>query len=133
MTISELIQNKQFDKANPVSEETLTKFEDELSLKFGSQFRSYLKEFGALTVEHYEFYGICGSNNSIPSAIHATKQSRKYSPQFPKNLIVFSERGDGVLYVVNEDDQVYLYDGGELTDIQQSFNDFVIGMIENIK
>ncbi|MCK9337702.1 MAG: SMI1/KNR4 family protein [Arcobacteraceae bacterium] len=126
------IKNLNIDSAKSVSDEQISTFEKELNISFGNEFKTYLKEFGCISKDYLEFYGICGENNSIPSAIFATKSMRNNVPNFSKDLIVFYEIGDGRFYCVDTNDNVYLCDFDKVTDTNTSFKSFLINKIKNI-
>jgi hypothetical protein len=131
-TIKAALVGKSYDQALPVLEADIEKFEIEMGLQFGKQYRAFLKEFGALSVAYIEFYGICGNNDAIPSAIHATKMNRKYSAAFPRDVMVVMDRGDGVSYVINQSDHVYLYENEVLKALNISFFDLTIQKISDL-
>lgn len=113
------------DAGSPVSENEIIKFEKELNINFGNEFKTYLKEFGCLDIDYLEFYGICGNNNSIPSAIHATKSKRDNIVEFSKELIVFFEAGDGSFHCVDSEDNVYICHYNECLKIGKTFKEFI--------
>ena len=127
--INKCIRVLEHDSAVPVSEEEIIKFEKDMGLRFGDQYRAFLKNYGCLSLEGIEFYGICGKNNSIPSAIYCTKQMRS-DYKFPENLIVIYDRGDGVLYCIDGLDQVYKYDNGQISATKDDFESFVCNRIK---
>ena len=100
--------NIELETSKVATDEVIRKYEKELSIKFGEEYKSFLKEFGTLEVEYFEFYGIIGDNNSVPSAIHATKFARKNIENFPMDFVVFLEIGDGSFYCIDQKDNVYL-------------------------
>ena len=112
-----------------VKEEEILKFEKVLNVTFGYKYKQFLKKFGCLTVKYLEFYGICGENNSIPSAIHATLELRKYKNDFPDNLIVIFEVGDGTVYCIDSLDKVYKVDRHEIIDMNIYFDQFLVNSI----
>jgi hypothetical protein len=124
-----LIKDRNTDISGSVSENAIRAAEIKLNLKFGSQYREFIKEFGALTVDHNEFYGIIKNNNVIPSAIFATLQNRSHSPELPLNVTVINDHGDGALYVVNSSDKVFIFDRGKLKTTSKFYFDFVIDML----
>lgn len=115
----------ELESTNPATNEDIDNFEKELSLRLGSEYKNFLKEFGTLEIEYFEFYGIYGDNKSLPSAIHATKYARENIENFPKDLIVFYETGDGSFYCVKEDDSVFLCNYNRCNSIRKSFKGFI--------
>jgi hypothetical protein len=121
--------NLEIEIANPVSDEEIQSFENELSIKFGSEFKAFLREFGCLSVEHLEFYGICGNNKSVPSAIFRTKEERKNMLMFPNNLVVIFEDGGENTYCIDSNDQIYLCRNSHCDKIGMKFSEFLLSML----
>lgn len=124
--------NLNIDMAKPVTEAEIVKFEAELSVKFGEEYQGFLKEFGCMSVEYLEFYGICGKNTSIPSAIHATKFMRKEVGNFSKNLIVVHEDGSGSFYCIDSDDNVYLCNFNNCEKTGKTFKAFLTQKLQGL-
>lgn len=124
--------NIEMETTDSVTDEEITKFEKELSIKLGNEYRSFLKEFGTLEVEYFEFYGIYSDNNSLPSAIYATKYARKNIENFPKDLVVFYETGDGSFYCVNENDSVFLCNYNRCNPVKQTFKQLIFTKVETL-
>jgi len=116
----------------PASSAEIEMFEKELSVKLGNEYKSFLKEFGTLEVEYFEFYGVFQDDNSLPSALFATKYARKNINNFPQNLIVFYETGDGSFYCVKEDDSVFLCNYNRCNPIGKSFKEFIFEKVETL-
>lgn len=115
-----------------VKEEDILKFENRLNVKFGYRYKEFLKEFGCLSMKYLEFYGICGNNSSVPSAIHATLERRKLNNNFPLNMIVIFETGNGVVYTIDAHDKVYKFDLNEVVNTKVYFDQFIINEIQKL-
>jgi hypothetical protein len=114
--------------AKPVDAAEIKNQESKLGLCFGSQYMDFLKEFGCLVVGPNEIYGICGKNNAIPSAIHATLSARK-NKSFPGDLLVIAEDGRGKFICIDSNDAVFSIEHGTMSSLNQSFEDFAIGWL----
>lgn len=117
--------NVELEVTDPATNEDIDNFEKELSLRLGNEYKSFLKKFGTLEVEYFEFYGIYSDSNSLPSAIYATKYARENIENFPEDLVVFYETGDGSFYCVKEDDSVFLCNYNRCNSIRKSFKEFI--------
>lgn len=117
--------NIELETTNPATDKEIEEFEKELSMRLGDEYKSFLKEFGTLEVEYFEFYGIYSDSNSLPSAIYATKYARENIENFPEDLVVFYETGDGSFYCVKEDDSVFLCNYNRCNSIRKSFKEFI--------
>jgi len=126
--------NLEFETTQPATDIDIEILEKELSLKLGNEYKSFLKEFGTLEVEYFEFYGVYKDNNSLPSCIYATEYAREKIENFPQNLIVFYEAGDGSFYCVNQEDTIFLCNYNRCNSIDKSFKEFIfekIGTLTN--
>ena len=127
---------KEFDleleSTQKATDDNIKSFEQELSIKLGDEYKNFLKEFGTLEVEYYEFYGFFKDNNSLPSAIFATKEARKTITNFPKDLIVFYNAGDGSFYCVKSDDSIVVCNYNRCRPINTSFKEFILEKIESL-
>jgi len=117
--------NIELESTSPATDKEIEEFEKELSIKLGDEYKSFLKEFGTLEIEYFEFYGIYSDSNSLPSAVYATKYARENIEKFPKNLIVFYETGDGSFYCVDENDSIFLCNYNRCNPIRKSFKEFI--------
>jgi len=115
-----------------VSDSDIKKFEKVLNIKFGKYYKIFLKEYGCLAVEHFEFYGICVTNESIPSAIYATKKLRTLRTDLDLGLIIFYDDGSGISYGVNSHDNVWKIDFTKTIDTKESFIDFITKKIQEL-
>lgn len=114
--------------AGPVDATQIKNQESVLGLHFGSQYADFLKEYGCVVVGPNEIYGICGNNNAVPSAIHATLSARK-DQRFPSDLVVIAEDGRGKSICINSNDCVFSVELGTVSSLNQSFEEFVIGWL----
>ena len=117
--------------ARPVDATEIKNQEAILELKFGSQYSDFLKEFGCLVLGPNEIYGICGKNDSIPSAIHATLSARKDN-NFPQSLLVITEDGRGKLLCVNAKDELFSFERGAILPLNLLFEEFAIGWLSKL-
>jgi hypothetical protein len=122
--IKELINNSsKAIYAKPVNVAEIRIQESKLGLQFGSQYLDFLKEYGCLVVGPNEIYGICGKNDAVPSAVHATLSVRK-DKNFPKNLLVIAEDGKGVSFCVDSKDAIFTFERGTITALNENFEEF---------
>ena len=123
--IENLLESRESENCGPVSDTDIQKHEKGLGLQFGSKYRQFVSKYGCLVVGSNELYGVCGENNSIPSAIHATISARR-DQQFPKNLLVIGDDGSGRKFCVDSHDEIFLCDRHVCERTGQSFEDFAV-------
>ncbi len=129
----EIEKNKNILKSKPVKDEVIQRYADELGVSFGQEFKEYIKRFGCISIGSLEFYGICGDNDKIPSAIHATKMMRKHIPTLSKDLIVFYEVGDGSFYCIDSQDEVYLCEFDKCSKYNMKFEQFILKQLSALQ
>lgn len=112
-------------KGTPATEEQINAMQRELDIGLGEEYKQFLKNFGFLSAEYLEFYGICGENNAIPSAIFATLSMREKIPNFAKDLVVIGDVGNGSFYCVDCRDNVYFCQYDEAKRLNQTLNEFL--------
>jgi len=115
------------------TETNISEFENKLGIKLGKEYKSFLLEFGTLEVEYLEFYGYFKDDSSLPSAINSTLYHRESIENFPNDLIVFFESGDGSFFCVDRDDEVYKCTYNRCTKVEKKFKDFLIERIRGVK
>lgn len=123
------------DSGKGASETQISDLESKLGIKIGEQYREFLKEFGVLSVEYLEFYGIAKSDDCIPSAVFATLSARE-DIDFYKDFVVVQDIGEGSFYCIDSNDNVYLCEYGEFDkpkDLKMKFKDFLIKEINELK
>jgi len=120
------------DVSDPVSEELLGQYEKELNISFGDEYKEFLKEFGCLSVEYLEFYGICGNNTSAPSSIFMTKKMQEDLDFFPNNLVVIFEEGDGTFYCVDYEDRIHRCSYHDCIRLDEKFSEFILARVKEL-
>ena len=89
---------------NNQSDKQIEKAQEYLEVKLPDSFKEYLKNFGNLSFEGFEFYGLTKNddfkNSSIPNFIWATKDylNRKI---LPKGYVVFYSDNEQWLYCLD--------------------------------
>jgi len=133
MDVKEVLSKFEYHQSNPVTQERINEFEVKTGIKFGNEYNDFLQAFGCLAVESVEVYGICGNNDSIPSAIHATLRRRLLDASFPKDLLVIGAGADGALYCVDQNDEVYYFNQQKLINLKTTFLEYMIKTIGALK
>ena len=122
----------ELDSTQPATNENIEEFENKLSIKLGEEYKTFLKEFGTLEVEYLEFYGYFKHNKGLPSAINATIYARDTIEDFPKDLVVFYESGNGTFYCLNSKDEVFECIYNRCKKTEETFKSFITNKIKNI-
>lgn len=84
--VEKLRDTTDFYSLSGASTEKIKKAEEELNLKFASEYREYLTAFGVASAGGHEFTGIC----SFPrlDVVLNTISEKKNNPKVPDNLYV---------------------------------------------
>ncbi|MFY7751235.1 MAG: SMI1/KNR4 family protein [Exiguobacterium acetylicum] len=92
--------------AGPASDEMIDDAESKLSLQFPSEYRAFLKEYGAAMRTGFEIAGIfADDDDGAPmwrQIVQATQRLRKsVNGMLPESLIPISDDGCGVAYYID--------------------------------
>lgn len=101
--------------------------EEKLGLKFGTQYRAFLKKHGAMSKGSEEIYGVTVDENSSLSVVKFTLSQREIDSSFPNSVAVISPLGNGDHYVVDSGDTVslYIHSSHSLKATGKDFNAFL--------
>lgn len=87
--ILNLIKNKsKFYSIGNISEENIKEAELILNIRFASDYRMIIKEYGAVTFSGHELTGICNSKRL--NVVDVTKEERKYN-EVPEDWYVIEQ------------------------------------------
>lgn len=125
LRLENFLKSKPIEQSGPVKVAEIQLHEEKLKLKFGPAYRRFISKFGCVASGANELYGVCGDNDAIPSAIHATISARE-DLQFPRNLWVIADDGGGRKFCVDSSDNVYLCDRTTCSKLDKSFEDFAM-------
>ena len=109
----------------PASDEEIKISEAELGIKFASDYKEYLWNFGCISASGLELTGICGSQRL--NVVDITNQERKLNKNFPKDMYVIENTGiEGILMLQNQKGEVYQFENGKLKKEFNSLSDYLI-------
>jgi len=125
-----LVATKQSDKQ-------IEKAQEYLGVKLPNSFKEYLKNFGNLSFDGLEFYGLTKNgdfkNSSIPNFVWVTKEYWDKGI-IPKGYVVFYSENEERLYCLdtNSIDDIVIWDTNENKEEQRFQVDFLIFLEEFI-
>lgn len=104
--ILNLIKNKsKFYSIGNISEENIKEAELILNIRFASDYRMIIKEYGAVTFSGHELTGICNSKRL--NVVDVTKEERKYN-KVPEDWYVIEQANiDDILIWQDTNGAVY--------------------------
>lgn len=102
--------------------------EDELGLKFSKEYKEFLKEYGAASVNGHEFLGICASKRL--NIVEGTIKAREQNKNVPSDLYLIEDVGiDKILTWQNSDGQLFQTVGkGEPELLETKLAEYVEGL-----
>lgn len=106
----------------PASSEDIKAAEDELGLKFSSEYVQYTKKFGAIS-----FYGTELTGVGVPkglNVVNRTKSERNMNESFPSDCYVI-ENGDEVVVVSDSSGKIYKVAGNQKKMIHPSLSSYI--------
>jgi hypothetical protein len=94
-----LIEENQADTL-PANVAQIELAESQLGITFTSEYRTYLLDFGVISFESHETYGLGVKESSHLNIIRAVNDFRNFKG-FPSSLVPLAEIGDGHYYMYN--------------------------------
>lgn len=85
---------------------SINEAQDILNVKFAHEFVVYSKQFGAVSADNIELFGI--TNHKRLSVVENTIQQREFNKSFPDNMYVIEDAGiEGIVIAQNEKGEIY--------------------------
>lgn len=80
--------------------------EDQLHLRFASEYRNYLLSFGTVSVHGHELTGICSADRL--NVVQVTQKQKRYNIMIPENFYVIEETNiDGIVIWQNSAGEIF--------------------------
>ncbi len=113
------------------SQEDIEKAEDILEITFSSDYREYLKKYGAVLFDGHELTGI--SKAKQLDVVSVTQEQRKYyTAEDAKDMYVIENLNiDGVIIWQGSDGTIYETQGNRKNKIYASFAEYIKSIIES--
>lgn len=113
------------------SQEDIEKAEDILKIIFSSDYREYLKKYGAVLFDGHELTGI--SKAKQLDVVSVTQEQRKYyTAEDAKDMYVIENLNiDGVIIWQGSDGTIYETQGNRKNKIYASFAEYIKSIIES--
>ncbi len=120
----EQIQSKVFHRKG-ADARTVINAEKWLGLRFSSEFRNYLMDYGAASFGSHEFMGLGG--DAYVDVVEETLRERRNTLGFTKDCYVVENLGiDGILILQNEDGQGYEFSPIGMKRIFLSMKEYIL-------
>lgn len=112
------------------SDSQILEAEYALGLKFATEYKSYLKEFGCISFSHHELTGLNASER-LSVVVVTNFERKRYKGLFPSNLYVLEILNDGdIIIAQDESGEVFESDGlGKYKKIFNSLSDYLRSLI----
>lgn len=108
----------------PVSEETIKEAQTKLGRAFSTEYKDYLKQFGAISFSNTELTGL--NIEKYANVVEVTLKEMKLNENFPKDCIVLENIGvEGVLILLNTKDQVFEWKNNSAIKIHKSMAEYL--------
>lgn len=122
------IKNSDAEIFEGVSEKEITIAEQKLSFKFPKTYREILKEFGTLEINSDEIFGL-GVEGYL-NVVETTLKERELAKGKLDKYIVIQNLGiDGILIVVDENDNVYEFKTGDFKNLLSTTAEYIVSLI----
>lgn len=128
MSFIDEIKNSDVDTFEGVSAEEITAAEQQLGMEFPKTYREILAEFGNLEIGSDEIFGL-GVEGYL-NVVETTLEERELAKGELDQYIVIQNLGiDGILIVVDENDNVFEYKSGEFKNLLSSTAEYILSLI----
>ena len=110
--MEELLNSMEYYSDKGCTDAQIETAEQELNLRFASDYREYLKRHGAIVVNSHELTGI--TDDKRINVVDATRSCRVLTPSIPKDWYVIEEANiDGIVLWQSQDASIYEVCGTE--------------------
>ncbi|MDI2587623.1 SMI1/KNR4 family protein [Psychrobacillus sp. NEAU-3TGS] len=124
MSFIEKIRNSDSEVFDGVNEEEILAAEQQLGIKFPKTYREILAEFGSLEIGSEEIFGL-GVEGYL-NVVETTLEERKLAKgELDKYIVIQNLAIDGLLIVVDENDNVYEYANGNFKNLLSSTAEYI--------
>jgi len=109
-----------------VSDSELETILKQYDLKMGPQLRTYVLNYGYLGCRNVEFYGVNAIQKEKSDMFVQTEYLHKYF-DLTKNFIAFESKGEGDYVLIDEKDEMWLFDSEEkkLTKLNKNLYEYI--------
>ncbi len=91
---------------SPANDKDIFEAEKQLNLKFSTEYKKYLKKYGAIIADGIELTGIAKSERC--SVVNVTKREQELNKSVPRTLYVVESLGiDGIVLWQNEKGEIF--------------------------
>lgn len=124
--IDQAVTEKRALVLGEVDSSTIQQMEEQLGIHFSEDYKFFLKQYGAASIEEHEVFGHAPSTHL--DVVENTIQERKRASVLGKMIVLENPGYDGILIVMDDSGQVYEFNNQELKVIHTSFENY----LENI-
>ncbi|WP_107943256.1 SMI1/KNR4 family protein [Metasolibacillus fluoroglycofenilyticus] len=128
MTFIEEIKQSHADIYNGVSDQEISDTEQKLGMTFPKTYREILSAFGSVDIGSDEIFGLGVEGYS--NVVETTLKERDLAKGVLDSFIVIQDLGiDGILIVVDKNDNVYEYKNGDFKNLLSSTAEYILSLI----
>lgn len=106
-----------------VGEDTIRNMETQLGITLPKGYVTFLNRYGALSINHHEIFGYAPSSHI--DVVENTLQERARTKELDQYVVIENPGFDGILIVMDDSEQIFEYNAGELVPLHSSFEDFL--------
>lgn len=128
MSFIDEIKNSDADIYKSVSDQEICDAEQKLGMSFPKTYREILSTFGSVDIGSEEIFGLGVEGYS--NVVETTLKERYLAKGELDSYIVIQNLGiDGILIVVDENDNVYEYKNGDFKNLLSSTAEYILSLI----
>lgn len=118
----------------PVDATMIEFAENQLDIKFSADYKAWLQNFGVLSYESYEIFGLGVKETAWLNILRSTVELRKEKNDFPTAAVPLMDAGDGQLYLYdNKSKNIIIWSPvvGVLEILNETLEDFLLRQLSS--
>ena len=106
------------------NDEQILKAQNELTIKFSTDYIDYLREFGVVNFFGTEWQGVNGPG--YLNVVKSTLEARETYPDFPVNMFILEDLGfDGILILLDTNGSVFEWQYGSCKKLYSNMSEYL--------
>ncbi|MCT8137601.1 SMI1/KNR4 family protein [Anaerobacillus sp. CMMVII] len=128
MDVLNILNNADITTVGPVDEEVIAQAEKDLQVAFPKSYKEIIKQYGVISAGTDEIFGL-GVSGYL-NVVVSTKEERTLANGELDKYVVIQNLGiEGILIVVDENDNVFEYANGVFTNLFSTTEEYIKSQI----
>lgn len=128
MDILNILDNDDFITVGPIDEDVIAQAEKELNIVFPGSYKKIIEQYGVISAGTDEIFGL-GVGGYL-NVVETTKEERTLvNGELDKYIVIQNLGIEGILIVVDENDNVFEYANGTFTNLFSTTEEYIKSQI----